>query len=107
MVIPLDIVQAEKAFAVNAGGEGEEVEAGTGMGGGDPFGGGLGGLGGAMGGMPGGMPPGVTPEMYQKMMKVILVLRFFTLCLVLYEVVRECVGVGSWSCRKRFFSSVW
>ncbi|CAB1105595.1 unnamed protein product [Ectocarpus sp. CCAP 1310/34] len=69
------VAAAEKAFAVGAGGDGEEVEAGVGggAGGSDPFGGalgGLGGLGGAMGGgMPGGMPPGVTPEMYQKMMK--------------------------------------
>eukprot|EP00903_Cladosiphon_okamuranus_P017110 g15764.t1 len=70
---------ADKAFAVGAGGDTEEVEAGAGGavgGASDPFGGalgGLGGLGGAMGGlgggMPGGMPPGVTPEMYQKMMK--------------------------------------
>lgn len=70
------IAQADKAFAVSAGGEGEELDAAAGaeVGSNDPFGGalgGLGGLGGAMGGMPGGMPPGVTPEMYQKMMKVI------------------------------------
>lgn len=74
------VPQADKAFAVGAGGDTEEVEAGAAGAvgaGSDPFGGalgGLGGLGGAMGGlgggMPGGMPPGVTPEMYQKMMKV-------------------------------------
>lgn len=88
------VSQADKAFAVGAGGDTEEVEAAAGGavgGGSDPFGGalgGLGGLGGAMGGlgggMPGGMPPGVTPEMYQKMMKVCAKVKVWCFCVALF-----------------------